>query len=64
MLNQFGYLSNVWDAWFREVFSRLGGSVAPSLTDVQTEVNNLENTVGTLEDRVSVVEGIGIGRQL
>lgn len=66
VVDRTGVMSNAWIGWFREMFIRIGGNVAPSNDELGTsaDVTTLQNQVATLQTQVTVLEGLGQGRQL
>lgn len=66
-----GLISNIWNQWIRELYVRVGGTIAPSLSEISNERQILENQMADLQAEVTVLRnevsqfsGIGIGRQL
>lgn len=75
VLDSQGYLTQVWAAFFRELFSRVGKNIAPSntelsefivdISDIESDIVTLQGTTAALEARLLNVEGgITSGRQL
>lgn len=73
MTDQSGHLNQAWSKWFRDMFVRIGGTVAPSNTELVSEVDiaGINQDIQDLQDadtafdvRVTVLEGLGVGRQL
>lgn len=64
MLDQGGFLTPAWSAWFRTLFARVGGSVAPSISDINldiagftTSITNLNANIATLSASISALQG-------
>lgn len=49
MLDKSGLLTAAWSAWFREVFSRVGGTTAPSNTDIQDSLDVLSASISATQ---------------
>ncbi len=77
MTDSSGRLSNMWSKWFREVFERIGGTIAPSNSDLVgvVELSTLEGDISSLETITTtqtadinaleaMVEGLQQGRAL
>lgn len=60
LLDNAGYLTQAWSVFFRQLFERVGGSVAPSNSDivaVSDELDALTLTVGTIDSDLTTLEG-------
>lgn len=72
VLDQNGFVSKTWADWFREVYQRIGGKVAPpnsdfsgSMGDLAATVSTLSGTVSSLSSQVTALANeLGQGREL
>lgn len=56
-----GYLSQAWSAWFRELYTRIGGSSASTNSQLLALIENLQDDVTALEAQTAALNQ---GRQL
>lgn len=72
-----GFLSGPWVGFFKQLFLRVGGSIAPSLSDVasassvtalQSAVTSIQTSISTIQANIvtiqSQINDIGQGRDL
>lgn len=59
MINAEGFLTSPWDKWFRELFLRIGQSIAPSNLELSVQlgdVPNLQSQLDDISDELSAID--------
>lgn len=56
-----GLMNSAWTGFFRELFSRVGGTSASTNSQLHTQITNLQSASITLQAEVN---GLSQGRQL
>lgn len=59
-----GMVNRAWDAFFRELFTRVNGESALTLEEVTELIETMQDAIDALSVRVAVTEGLTQGRQL
>lgn len=54
--NDAGFLSDPWAKWFRQLFTRIGGSVALTNADLEADIAALEATTATHTSNISSLQ--------
>lgn len=54
--NKSGFLTPAWIAFFRELFFRVGGNVAPTNIELNTGSNSISNTVSTHTSQIAALQ--------
>jgi hypothetical protein len=50
-----GLLNTVWEKWFRELFERLGGSEGATITDLSSDVDELQSLTDSHEASINAL---------
>lgn len=55
-----GMISDPWGKWFRQVFARIGGNIAPSNSELSSQlsgqVDEIDQSVESIEQRLTALE--------
>lgn len=71
LVDKTGFLTPAWSGWFRDVFQRIGGTVAPSNNEIAelqatttSQGSSIDATETTVDSILDSIEALNQGRQL